>query len=102
MPRLVSSPARSSSLGTDFPYRQFYPQGSGVRIGQVDFRAENIGRRALVNLAVVGDVRTTIEALLPLLQQNWDAPHLAQAREHYTRARKALDELAVGTNPRSP
>jgi pyruvate dehydrogenase (quinone) len=50
----------------------------------------------------VGDVRTTIEALLPLLQQNWDAPHLAQAREHYTRARKALDELAVGTNPRSP
>ena len=26
-------------LGTDFPYRQFYPQGSGVRIAQVDIRA---------------------------------------------------------------
>ena len=25
-------------LGTDFPYRQFYPQGSGVRIAQVDIR----------------------------------------------------------------
>ena len=33
-------------LGTDFPYRQFYPQGDGVRIAQVDLRAENIGRRA--------------------------------------------------------
>jgi pyruvate dehydrogenase (quinone) len=84
-------------LGTDFPYRQFYPQGSGVRIAQVDIRAENIGRRTAVDLAVVGDVRATIEALLPLLQQNWDAPHLAQAREHYTRARKGLDDLAVGT-----
>jgi pyruvate dehydrogenase (quinone) len=29
-------------LGTDFPYRQFYPQGAGIRIA----RAENIGRCA--------------------------------------------------------
>ena len=53
-------------LGTDFPYRQFYPQGAGVRIAQVDIRAENIGRRAAVDLGVVGDVRATLEALLPL------------------------------------
>jgi pyruvate dehydrogenase (quinone) len=25
-------------LGTDFPYRQFYPRGAGVRIAQVDMR----------------------------------------------------------------
>ena len=84
-------------LGTDFPYRQFYPQGNGVRIAQVDIRAENIGRRAAVDLGVVGDVRPTLEALLPLLQQKRDAAHLAQAREHYAKARKALDELAVGS-----
>jgi pyruvate dehydrogenase (quinone) len=83
-------------LGTDFPYRQFYPQGPGVRIAQVDIRAENIGRRAPVDLAVVGDVRATIEALLPMLEQKRDATHLAQARQHYARARKALDDLAVG------
>ena len=84
-------------LGTDFPYRQFYPQGSGVRIAQVDIRAENIGRRTAVDLAVVGDVRSTIEALLPLLQQKRDGAHLAQAQQHYARARKALDDLAAGT-----
>jgi pyruvate dehydrogenase (quinone) len=84
-------------LGTDFPYRQFYPQGSGVRIAQVDIRAENIGRRAAVDLGVVGDVRATLEALLPLLQQKRDASHLAQARQHYAKARKTLDELAVGS-----
>jgi len=85
-------------LGTDFPYRQFYPQGSGVRIAQLDLRAENIGRRAAVDLGVVGDVRTTLAALLPLLQQKRDGAHLAQAREHYGKARKALDDLAVGSS----
>jgi pyruvate dehydrogenase (quinone) len=84
-------------LGTDFPYRQFYPQGSGVRIAQVDIRAEHIGRRAAIDLGIVGDVRATLVQLLPLLQQKRDDAHLAQAREHYSKARKALDELAVGS-----
>jgi pyruvate dehydrogenase (quinone) len=84
-------------LGTDFPYRQFYPDGGGVRIAQVDLRAENIGRRAAVDLGVVGDVRATLESLLPLLEQERDGTHLARARQHYAKARKALDELAVGT-----
>jgi pyruvate dehydrogenase (quinone) len=82
-------------LGTDFPYRQFYPQGGGVRIAQIDIRAENIGRRAAVDLGVVGDVKATLNALLPQLKQKWDGSHLAQAREHYAKARKALDELAA-------
>lgn len=84
-------------LGTDFPYRQFYPQGAGVRIAQVDLRAENIGRRAPVDLGVVGDVRATLAALLPLLEPKRDGAHLAQAREHYAKARQELDRLAVGT-----
>src|SRR6202042_3753533 len=82
-------------LGTDFPYRQFYPHGSGVRIAQVDVRGENIGRRAAVELGVVGDVCATLEALLPLLEQKSDDSHLALAREHYVKTRKGLDELAI-------
>src|SRR5438477_9910559 len=82
-------------LGTDFPYRQFYPQGTGVRIAQVDIRAEHIGRRAPVDLGVVGDIKATLTALLPLLQQKRDERHLARAREHYVKARRSLDELAA-------
>ena len=89
-------------LGTDFPYRQFYPQGAGVRIAQVDLRAEQIGRRAPVDLAVVGDVRATLEALLPLLEQKRDETRLAKARQHYAEARKQLDDLAVGTPGKRP
>ena len=84
-------------LGTDFPYRQFYPEGDGVRIAQVDLRAENIGRRVAVDLGVVGDVRATLSALLPLLEQKSDGTHLVQAQKHYAKSRKELDDLAKGT-----
>jgi len=83
-------------LGTDFPYRQFYPQRPGVRIAQIDIRGENIGRRATVDIGIVGEVRATIEALLPLIERKRDGVHLARAREHYVEARRALDELATG------
>jgi pyruvate dehydrogenase (quinone) len=68
-----------------------------VRIAQVDLRAENIGRRASVELGLVGDVRATVAALLPLLDEKRDGAHLSQAREHYAKTRKELDKLAVGT-----
>jgi pyruvate dehydrogenase (quinone) len=82
-------------LGTDFPYRQFYPEGHGV-LAQVDLRPENIGRRVPVDLGVVGDVRSTLAALLPLLNEKTDVARLATARRHYAKAREALDELAAG------
>jgi pyruvate dehydrogenase (quinone) len=88
-------------LGTDFPYRQFYPRGSGVRIAQVDLRPENIGRRVAVDLGVVGNVKATLAALLPLLEQQRDDRHLTQARAHYAKARRELDDLAVGSPSRS-
>ena len=58
---------------------------------------ENIGRRVPVDLGVVGDVRATLAALLPLLKQKRDGTHLAQAQQHYAKARKELDDLAKGT-----
>jgi pyruvate dehydrogenase (quinone) len=84
-------------LGTDFPYRQFYPEGHAVRIAQVDLRPENIGRRVPVDLGLVGDVRSTLAALLPLLDEKRDDTHLVRAQRHYANARKSLDELAKGT-----
>lgn len=89
-------------LGTDFPYRQFYPEGGAVRIAQVDKRGEKIGRRVTVDLGIVGDVRTTLAALLPLLDEKRDGTHLAQAQSHYVNARKSLDDLAVGTPGKKP
>jgi pyruvate dehydrogenase (quinone) len=81
-------------LGTDFPYRQFYPEGA--RIAQVDIRAESLGNRCHLALGVVGDVGATVAALLPKLRNKTDRTFLDAALAHYRKARGALDELAEG------
>jgi pyruvate dehydrogenase (quinone) len=81
-------------LGTDFPYTQFLPQE--VRTVQIDLRGEHIGRRARVEVGLVGDVAATIQALLPLLNHKSDRAHLTTALDNYREAREALDELAIG------
>ena len=81
-------------LGTDFPYRQFYPENA--RVAQVDIRPEAIGRRVPVEVGVIGDVRETLIALLPKLAPKTDSTHLDKARSHYRKARASLDDLATG------
>src|SRR5262249_27289278 len=81
-------------LGTDFPYRQFYPKEA--RIAQIDLRGENIGRRAPVELGLIGDVGATLQVLLPLVANKTDRAHLDRCVARYREARKGLDDLATG------
>jgi pyruvate dehydrogenase (quinone) len=81
-------------LGTDFPYRQFFPKDA--RIAQVDLRAEALGRRAPIELGLIGDVRSTLTALLPQLDEKTDSNHLNASVAHYRDARTGLDDLARG------
>ncbi|MEH3147416.1 MAG: ubiquinone-dependent pyruvate dehydrogenase [Methylobacterium frigidaeris] len=87
-------------LGTDFPYRQFYPEQA--RIAQVDIRPENLGRRCRLDLGLVGDVGATLDALLPTLTPKSDDAHLKACLKHYAKAREGLDDLATGTPGRKP
>ena len=85
-------------LGTDFPYRQFFPEKA--RIAQVDIRAAALGNRCALDLGVVGTVSDTVKALLPLLDEKTDSDHLDHALADYRRARADLDALAE-SGPRS-
>jgi pyruvate dehydrogenase (quinone) len=79
-------------LGTDFPYRQFYPDDA--RIVQIDLRAEALGNRCGLEMGLIGDVKQTLEALLPLLAEHTSRHHLDSALADYRLARKNLDALA--------
>jgi pyruvate dehydrogenase (quinone) len=68
-------------VGTDFPYRDWYP--SGKTVIQLDARAEHIGRRVAVDQALVGHAAPTLRALLAKLDQKPVGEHLAQCQEHY-------------------
>ncbi|HTJ13851.1 MAG TPA: ubiquinone-dependent pyruvate dehydrogenase [Dinghuibacter sp.] len=61
-------------LGTDFPYKDFYPEKATVI--QVDRRPERLGRRCRVDLGLVGNVKDTISALLPLVAARTDRSFL--------------------------
>jgi len=87
-------------LGTDFPYTQFYPEKATII--QVDQRGEHLGRRTRLDLGLIGDVKATLTAVLPLLQEKKDDAHLKQFVQDYQEVRKGLDELAVGHPGRKP
>jgi pyruvate dehydrogenase (quinone) len=79
-------------LGTDFPYRQFYPQN--VRVAQIDIRPEALGNRTPIELGILSDVRQAIKVLLPKIAKHDDRGHLDDALESYATARRDLDALA--------
>jgi pyruvate dehydrogenase (quinone) len=87
-------------LGTDFPYKQFYP--TEAKIAQVDIRPANLGRRVRLDLGIVGDVKATLAALQSRLTPKDDRGHLDESLARYAKSRQGLDELARGTAGRRP
>lgn len=87
-------------LGTDFPYKDFYPKET--KIVQVDIRPERLGRRCRLHMGLTGDVRETLEALLPLLQDKSDRAHLDKCVDRYATSRKSLDSHAKGREGMTP
>jgi pyruvate dehydrogenase (quinone) len=79
-------------LGTDFPYRPFYPERA--KIAQVDVRPEALGNRCALHLGLLGNVKDTLDAVLPAIKEKTDSSHLSDALIDYRRARKDLDALA--------
>ena len=75
-------------LGTDFPFSEFLP-GNSVKKVQIDRKPKHLGRRTPVDLGLVGDVKMTLESLLPKVRQRNETSFLD---EHLTETRE-FDEL---------
>ncbi|MEH0416304.1 thiamine pyrophosphate-dependent enzyme [Streptomyces sp. B21-083] len=102
---LIGNPAAAAALqdadtllllGTDFPYRDWYPEGRTVI--QVDTEATHIGRRVPVDVGLVGDTGATARDLLAHLAAQTGGPrdrsHLDKARAHFDRWRDGQARLA--------
>jgi pyruvate dehydrogenase (quinone) len=64
-------------LGTDFPFSEFLP-GDSVKKVQIDTNPKHIGRRTAVDLGLVGDIQSTVAALLPLVREKTEGHFLDQ------------------------
>ena len=87
-------------LGTDFPYRQFYP--SDATVVQIDRDPQALGRRVTLDLGIAADVSETLAALLPRLPYKADRRFLEESLAHYAKARQGLDELAQPSPANQP
>ncbi|MFW2512910.1 thiamine pyrophosphate-dependent enzyme [Demequina sp. SO4-13] len=68
-------------VGTDFPYRDFYP--TDATVVQIDRAASHVGRRVSVDVPVVGDSGDALRALLPRLSAHSESAHLDKALDTY-------------------
>src|SRR3984885_4228310 len=70
-------------LGADFAWAQFYPDRA--KIIQIDVDPTHIGHRHPVTFGAVGNIKATLEALLPRLKQHEDSSFLTINVERYQR-----------------
>ena len=87
-------------LGTDFPYTAWYPKKA--KIAQVDIRPEHLGRRSKLDFGVVGDIRTTMDAILPLVKQKKNDKHLKACLEKRRETENLLSRHAEGKKTERP
>jgi pyruvate dehydrogenase (quinone) len=87
-------------LGTDFPYDAYLP--TRCKIAQVDIRGERLGRRSRLDLGLCGDVRETLQALLPALQPRSDRRFLEAMQQQHQEARRKLNVYVEHVGKRRP
>jgi pyruvate dehydrogenase (quinone) len=71
-------------LGADFAWRQFYPEHA--KIVQIDIDPTHLGRRHPVTRALVGDIKATLEALIPRLHKKTDSTF----RDHFVKRHREV------------
>ncbi|MEV0068546.1 thiamine pyrophosphate-requiring protein [Amycolatopsis sp. NPDC050768] len=59
-------------IGSGFPYSQFLPPFGQARAVQIDLDARYLGLRYPTEVTLLGDAKSTLEGLLPLLERKTD------------------------------
>lgn len=64
-------------LGCDFPFNAVIPTSQTTV--QIDIAPSHLGRRTRLDFGIVGDVKSTLQLLNPLLQAKTDSSHLQKS-----------------------
>ena len=80
-------------LGTNFPYTKHLPAPGKAKVVQVDIDPVRVGTRLPTDVPLVGDVKATLEALLPRLRRRDDRGHLTRYQEKMRDWREKLAAL---------
>ena len=86
-------------IGSSFPYIEFLPRPGSVKCVQIEIDPQRVSLRHPADVALVGDTRVCLRALLPLLKQH-DRGFLKRAQKGKAHWEKSLEER--GTNAAQP
>jgi len=78
--------------GSSFPYMEFYPDPGQATTIQIDIAPTRIGLRHAADIGLVGDCRTVIAALLPLLTRKADRSFLEKAQQRMAGWNRLMEE----------
>jgi pyruvate dehydrogenase (quinone)/pyruvate oxidase len=87
-------------VGSSFPYIEFYPKPGAAQAVQIDIDAERIGLRCPVEVGLVGDCRSVLEALIPRLERREDRRFLETSQRAMADWRQLMEER--GTRQDTP
>jgi pyruvate dehydrogenase (quinone) len=76
-------------LGTDFPYSEFLP--ANCKLIQIDTKPEKLGRRAKVDFGYCGDVKSTLQELMPLVEAKNSTDFLDKIHELHQNIEEKYD-----------
>jgi pyruvate dehydrogenase (quinone) len=89
--------------GSSFPYIEFYPKPGEASGIQIDVDPTRIGLRYPVEVGLVGDCRTVLRALLPMIDRKKKRDFLEQARDRMKDWRSLMKERGTrGDTPMKP
>ncbi len=80
--------------GSSFPYLDFYPKPGKAKVVQIDVWPSRIGLRQPVDVPLAGDCRSTLRALMPLLERKQDRSFLEKAQSRMRDWNRVLEQRA--------
>lgn len=87
-------------VGSSFPYLEFYPKPGQASAIQIDIDPTRIGLRHPVDVGLVGNSKSVLNALLPLIEQKQDRRFLEKMQEHMAKWRELMRQR--GTRDDAP
>lgn len=81
-------------LGCSFAWTEFYPENANII--QIDHDATQLGLRHPINLGLVGDIKTTLQTVLPKIQPRSDSSFLDHHTALFT---KIMDKYEAHATP---
>jgi pyruvate dehydrogenase (quinone) len=85
-------------VGSSFPYIEFYPKPGQARAVQIELDPKRVGLRYPVEAPLVGDSRTVLRLLLPMLQRKDDHRFLEAMQGEMKEWRETMRERGTRTD----